>query len=93
MKTSIDIYFALIFFENNCTDSISFTLTELATNKGKYKNTEIFYTLPELHEQEIQKLGFYDKPITVRISRDNEDSIGLLKRISRADYERNISGI
>jgi hypothetical protein len=76
----MNIYFLLTGFENQIPFHIKFTFTDLAMDLGIHKGSEIFYSLTELHLDEIENMKVGNDPIMVRLSRDNKKSIGLLVR-------------
>lgn len=84
----MDMYYLLTGFENQIPFTIRFTYIDISLNRGEHKDTEIFYSLAELHSNDISELPMYHNPIVVRVNRDDESSVALLQRVSQHKYEK-----
>lgn len=84
MKALIDSYFILQGIDNGRVPfQAKFTLQELLSNSGTCADTEFFYTLQE--NQSVLNLHEYES-IYLPVSRDNENSVGVLSRVNKQDF-------
>lgn len=86
MKTAIDFYFFVNLKSDNSSFSSVFSFTELATNSGHLKDTELFYSL---HEQPGVIIDAISTGLGVQFQpcRDN-DQIGIIVMVEKSAYEK-----
>lgn len=87
----MELYFICTGLHNGQVPFIAkFTMSEVITNSGRLKDTELFYTLQELKGAEIEAFLKFATPFQFRVSRDNEESIAIFSRVGKRIYDETV---